>query len=102
MLELVTKDIPFPNGIALSPEDKKLYVGNSRPEKYWMVYDIKTEGGIASGRKFADVTNEPGPGSPDGMKVPLHIWSGVAITLGSWRAIVCAWVAAPDFATLDR
>ena len=68
-LELLTKDIPFPNGIALSPDGKKLYVGNSRPEKYWMVYDIKADGGIANGRKFADVTNEPGPGSPDGMKV---------------------------------
>ena len=68
-LELLTKDIPFPNGIALSPDEKKLYVGNSRPEKYWMVYDIKADGGIANGRKFADVTNEPGPGSPDGMKV---------------------------------
>jgi len=68
-LELLTKDLPFPNGIAFSPDEKKLYVGNSRPEKYWMVFDVKTDGGIANGRKFADVTKEPGDGSPDGMKV---------------------------------
>lgn len=68
-LELLTKDVPFPNGIAFSPDEKKLYVGNSRPEKYWMVYDVKADGGIANGRKFADVTKEPGAGSPDGMKV---------------------------------
>ena len=68
-LELLTRDIPFPNGIAFSPDEKKLYVGNSRPEKYWMVFDVKADGSIANGRKFADVTKEPGRGNPDGMKV---------------------------------
>jgi gluconolactonase len=68
-LELLTKDIPFPNGIAFSPDEKKLYVGNSRPDKVWMVYDVMAGGGITNGRKFADVTKDPGPGSPDGMKV---------------------------------
>jgi gluconolactonase len=68
-LELLTKDIPYPNGIAFSPDEKKLYVANSRPDKFWMVYDVTSHGGIANGRKFADVTKEPGDGVPDGMKV---------------------------------
>ena len=68
-IDLLTRDIPYPNGIAFSPDEKKLYVSNSRPDKFWMVYDVTTDGGIANGRKFADVTKEPGEGVPDGMKV---------------------------------
>jgi gluconolactonase len=68
-LELLARDIPFPNGLALSPDEKKLYVSNTRPEKKWMVYDVKPDGGIANGKVFLDMTKEPGEGVPDGMKV---------------------------------
>jgi gluconolactonase len=68
-LELLSRDIPFPNGLAFSPDEKKLYVANTRPEKKWMVYDVKPDGGIASGKVFLDMTREPGEGVPDGMKV---------------------------------
>jgi gluconolactonase len=68
-LELLTKDVQYPNGIAFSPDEKKLYVSSSRPDKYWMVFDVKADGGLANGRKFADLTREPGEGVPDGMKV---------------------------------
>jgi len=68
-LELLAKDIPFPNGLAFSPDEKKLYVSNTRPEKKWMVYDVKPDGGIANGKVFLDMTKEPGEGVPDGMKV---------------------------------
>lgn len=68
-LDLLTKEIGYPNGIAFSPDEKKLYVANSRPDKYWMVFDVTADGGITNGRKFADVTKEPGEGVPDGMKV---------------------------------
>ena len=68
-LELLARDIPFPNGLALSPDQKKLYVSNTRPEKKWMVYDVKPDGGIANGKVFLDMTKEPGEGVPDGMKV---------------------------------
>jgi gluconolactonase len=68
-LELLTKDVPYPNGIAFSPGEKKLYISNSRPEKFWMVYDVQPDGTLAHGRKFYDATKEPGEGVPDGMKV---------------------------------
>ena len=68
-LELLARDIPFPNGLAFSPDEKKLYVSNTRPEKKWMVYDLKPDGGISNGRVFLDMTKEPGQGVPDGMKV---------------------------------
>ena len=68
-LDLMTKEIPYPNGLAFSPDEKKFYVANSRPDKFWMVFDVAADGTITNGRKFADVSKEPGEGVPDGMKV---------------------------------
>lgn len=68
-LDLLTDEMPYPNGIAFSPDEKKLYVANSRDDKYWMIYDVKADGTIANGRKFFDVTKDPGEGVPDGMKI---------------------------------
>lgn len=72
-LTLLTKEMTYPNGIALSPDEKTLYVANSDPKKaLWMAYDVATDGTIGKGKVFADVTSQvaPGnPGLPDGMKV---------------------------------
>jgi gluconolactonase len=68
-LELLASDLTFPNGLAFSPDEKKLYVSNSFPEKKWMVYDVKPDGGVANGKVFLDMTKEPGAGVPDGMKI---------------------------------
>jgi gluconolactonase len=68
-LELLTKDVPYPNGIAFSPNEKKLYVANTRPDKFWMVYDVQADGTLANGKKLLDLTKETADGVPDGMKV---------------------------------
>jgi gluconolactonase len=68
-LELLTKELSRPNGIALSPDEKKLYVANSDVHKIWMVYDLTKDGGIANGRIFFDASADKDPGSPDGMKI---------------------------------
>jgi gluconolactonase len=72
-LALLTKEITRPNGIALSPDEKKLYVASSDPDKaIWMVYDAQPDGTIANGKVFFDATawaKEKRPGLPDGMKV---------------------------------
>jgi gluconolactonase len=68
-LDLLTKDVPYPNGLAFSPDEKKLYIASSRPDKFWMVYDVSANGTIANGRKFFDATKIPGDDVPDGMKV---------------------------------
>lgn len=68
-IELVAKDIPYPNGLAFSPDEKKLYIASSRPDKFWMVYDVNSDGTLSNGKKFFDATNIPGEGVPDGMKV---------------------------------
>ena len=70
---LLTKEMTFPNGIALSPDEKTLYVANSDPAKaIWMAFPVKEDGTIGPGRVFADVTSSVSPakkGLPDGMKV---------------------------------
>lgn len=70
---LLTKEITRPNGIALSPDEKKLYVASSDPDKaIWMVYDVKPDGTLANGKIFFDSTEwakAKKPGLPDGMKV---------------------------------
>jgi len=68
-LTLLTKDMPYPNGLAFSPDEKKLYVANSRPDKFWMVYDVIADGALANGRKLFDATQIPGEDVPDGMKI---------------------------------
>jgi gluconolactonase len=68
-VDLVTKDVPYPNGLAFSPDEKKLYIASSRPEKFWMVYNVVADGSLSNGKKFFDATSIPGEGVPDGMKV---------------------------------
>jgi gluconolactonase len=69
---LLTDELSRPNGIALSPDEKTLYVANSDPERaIWMAYDLLPSGRIANGRVFFDATDLVGesPGLPDGLKV---------------------------------
>jgi len=68
-LELLYRDQTRPNGIALSPDEKTLYVANSDPnQKLWMAYDLGPNG-VSNPRVFYDVTAETAEGLPDGMKV---------------------------------
>jgi gluconolactonase len=71
-LTLLTKEMTFPNGIALSPDEKTLYVANSDPTKaIWMAFPVQADGTIGAGKLFADVTSSTSTkkGLPDGMKV---------------------------------
>jgi gluconolactonase len=68
-LELATKDVPYPNGLAFSPDERKLYIANTRPGKFWMVYDVKADGTLVNGKMFLDASQETADGAPDGMKV---------------------------------
>jgi len=72
-LTLLTKEMTKPNGIALSPDEKTLYVANSDPKKaIWMAFPIKDDGTLGEGKVFFDATkmvHADNPGLPDGMKV---------------------------------
>lgn len=74
---LLTKELSRPNGIAFSPDYKKLYVANSDPKKaFWMLYDVDKNGLLKNGRVFFDATGKVGElkGLPDGMKVHPDGW----------------------------
>jgi gluconolactonase len=71
-LELLTADLPRPNGIAFSPDEKYLYVNNSEPKKIWMRYPVKADGTLGPGTVFHDATADKAPGSPDGMRVDVE------------------------------
>jgi len=71
-VSLLIKDLTRPNGIALSPDNTKLYVANSDPKKcLWMVYDLAEDGTVSNGKVFFDATSmyNGKNGLADGMKV---------------------------------
>jgi gluconolactonase len=68
-LQLLVKDLPRPNGIAFSPDEKYLYVNNSEPQKLWMRYTVKPDGTLTDGKVFFDASSDSRVGNPDGMKV---------------------------------
>jgi len=69
-IKLVSSDLKGPNGIAFSPDEKYLYVGNWDPEKkVVMRYDIDAQGNASNSKVFFDMTKAPGEDAIDGIKV---------------------------------
>lgn len=68
-LQLLIGDLPRPNGIAFSPDEKYLYVDNSQPKKQWFRYRVKPDGTLTDAKLLYDATADPEAGNPDGMKV---------------------------------
>lgn len=79
-LELVTDKMTRPNGIALSPDEKTLYVAQSDPKNaVVMAFPLDEEGKAGDGKVLFDTTKWVGkrPGLPDGLKVDQsgNIWA---------------------------
>ena len=70
-IDVLVKDLTRPNGIAFSPDEKKMYISNSDPnnKRFWMVYDVKADGTLANGKEFYNVSKEKAEENPDGLKV---------------------------------
>jgi gluconolactonase len=64
--ELVTDELEGPNGIAFSPDERHLYVGNWQDDRkvVWR-HDLET----GAGEVFFDMTDAPGEDAIDGIKV---------------------------------
>lgn len=70
VLTLLHKDMTRPNGLAFSPDEKFLYVGNSDPAKrLWNRFPVLADGTFGEPELFADLTNDPEEGLPDGFKL---------------------------------
>jgi gluconolactonase len=71
-VQLLTRDLTRPNGIAFSPDEKVLYVAQSDPQRaIWMAYDLDDDGQLENPRVFFDATPlvQKRRGLPDGLKV---------------------------------
>ena len=79
----------YPNGLALSPDERTLYVANTRSSKYIHSIKLDAAGNMIARGIFADLNEGTEPGIPDGVKVD------------SIGRVYCTgpggiWVMAPD------
>ena len=65
---LSAQDITDPNGLAFSPDEKYLYLNDTR-KKIIMRFDVQPDDTIANGKLFIDMSGDKAVGGPDGMKV---------------------------------
>ncbi len=117
---LLTKELSRPNGVALSPDERTLYVTNSDPARaVVLAFPLTAAGDVAgTARVFHDFTAlaQKAPGLPDGLKTDhtgnvyvcgpggLHVFAPDGKHLGLVRTAPnlvsnCAWGDA-DFGTL--
>lgn len=62
-------DFEYPNGLAFSPDERILYVANTRFAMYIHAIELDGDGNMVRRRIFADMSSDEKEGVPDGMKV---------------------------------
>lgn len=67
-LTLLVSDFNQPNGLAFTPDESVLYIGDSG-DKTIRRFDVAADGSISGGELFSDMRGVDLPGVPDGMKV---------------------------------
>lgn len=83
-LERIAEDLAFPNGIALSPDEKTLYVAETRRHQT-TAFEIRSDGSLGKPRVLARY--EP-PARPDGMAIDEEGNLIVALIHGSRLAVI--------------
>lgn len=93
-VQLLTRDLTQPNGLAFSPDGKYFYVDDSEKKVIW-VYRFHPDGSISDGRIFGTEDGPSDEGVPDGMRVDkegnlfvvgpkgIWVWSAAGIHLGT-------------------
>ena len=72
-LQLLTKEFTGPNGIALSPDEKYLFVGNWDEKKKTVYrFEVNEDGSVKNGKLFFDFTNFKGEDAIDGIKIDVQ------------------------------
>jgi gluconolactonase len=82
-------DCEYPNGLAFSPDERVLYVANTRWTQYIHAFELDGAGQVVRRRIFADMSSDETDGVPDGMKVDVE---GRVYCTGPGGT----WVFAPD------
>ncbi|HTQ35359.1 MAG TPA: SMP-30/gluconolactonase/LRE family protein [Stellaceae bacterium] len=69
-------DFEYPNGLAFSPDERVLYVANTRHTAYIHLLEMDSAGNMVRRRIFADMSSDEKIGVPDGMKVDVEgrVW----------------------------
>ena len=67
-LSVLERGMPFPNGLAFSPDETKLYVVDSGANQI-RAFDVKADGSLGQSRLFAEVNLAGSHEGPDGIKV---------------------------------
>jgi len=70
-LQPVDTQLSSPNGLALSHDEKYLYVNDISRRTMWR-FQVQADDTLANGRIFVDMNSVEGPGGPDGMKVDIQ------------------------------
>ena len=65
-------DFEYPNGLAFSPDERVLYVANTRFAMYIHAIELDAQGNMVRRRIFADMSSDEKEGVPDGMKVDVE------------------------------
>src|SRR5438477_513450 len=65
-------DCEYPNGLAFSPDERTLYVANTRWTAYIHAFELDAAGTVLRRRIFADMSSDEPDGVPDGMKVDVE------------------------------
>jgi gluconolactonase len=82
-------DCEYPNGLAFSPDERTLYVANTRWTQYIHAFELDGGGNPLRRRIFAEISSDETDGVPDGMKVDTE---GRVFCTGPGGT----WVFAPD------
>jgi gluconolactonase len=82
-------DCEYPNGLAFSPDERTLYVANTRWSQYIHAFELDAAGAVVRRRIFADMSSDETDGVPDGMKVDVE---GRVFCTGPGGT----WIFAPD------
>jgi gluconolactonase len=96
----VEREMPGPNGLAFSPDERILYVVASRAEPYRQIwgYDVAADGSLSNRRVVIDA----GPGgTPDGFRVDEdgNLWCGWGMGTPELDGVM---VFAPDGTPIGR
>jgi len=83
-LTLLVDDFIRPNGLAFSPDEAILYIGDSSTDtRHVRGFDVDPSGTLSNGRIFVEIRSEL-PGNPDGMKVDIDGNLYVSAAGGIW------------------
>jgi gluconolactonase len=93
-LRLLTQEMVRPNGLAFSPDEKKLYVSDSE-KQHILIFQVKPDGTLDNGQVFAQLPGSTDKGVPDGMKVDVQ---GNVYCSGSGGI----WVFSPNAQLLSK